>query len=166
MNNMILAEITLFYLTAALAGRPVFHEPSLAEIVAKSTHVAVVALNQKVEQQKNSCEPQIIKLKVIEILKPQDPNQKKSFPINSVIQVINNQTSLRDCAIRKGHPNSSGASFPAERYRGFQLWAAKPKHPFIVFLNQDINAIPTLVMDNAMESLDKRSEILKLIQNR
>jgi hypothetical protein len=126
----------------------------------------VVALNQKIEPQKNSCEPQKIKLKVIEVLKPQDINQKKSLPISSVIQVINNQTSLRDCAIRKGHPGSSGASFPAERYRGFQLWTAKPKDQFIVFLNQQEGANLTLVMDGAMESLAKRSDILKLIPNR
>lgn len=166
MNKICLYLAALFYMPFVLAGRPVFHEPTLAEIVASASHVVVVALNQKIEPQKNSCEPQKIKLKVIEILKPQDLNQKKPLPIDSVIQVINNQTSLRDCAIRKANPGGSGASFPAERYRGFPLWTAKSNDQFIVFLKQHGDSGPSLVMDGAMESLDNRPDILKLIPNR
>jgi hypothetical protein len=158
-----LVLILFFYLTPTLAGRPVFHEPTLQEIVAGSAYVAVVALSQKIEPQKNSCEPQIIKLKVLEILKPKDTKQQKSLLINNVIEVINNQTSLRDCSYRKAHPGGSGVSFPAQRYRGFELWSAKPKDQFIVFLNHNEGTSPTLAMDGAMESLEKRAAIQKLI---
>lgn len=154
------AVLSLAY-TTAQAGRPVYHDLSLAQLTQDSHLIAEVS---KVEESTvdvhYGCKSQRWRLSVVEVLKP-DPMTGAAS--RSTLEVHSSPTSIADCLLRST-VSSSGASFSANRYAPSDKAAFKQER-FIVFLRRGHHGLE-LTSDSAFESLKKKPEIQRLIGSR
>jgi hypothetical protein len=157
----ILAVIALSAPLSCLAGRPVFHDLSLAGLARSADVVAVAAKAQPFEEvtkDKLGCDRVRWHLTVKSILK----TPRQGYPeAESTLKVLSNVTSVQDCTLREGW-KTTGASFSASRYKPSEPAAITHKQ-FIVFLTMK-NGVLELAADNAFESINRRNEVESLLR--
>jgi hypothetical protein len=157
----IFAVVVLCVPFCCSAGRPVFRDLSLADLVRSADVVAVVSRAQpfeKTTKDKLGCDRVQWHLTVIGILK----TQRQDYPeARSHLEVLSNVTSVQDCTLREGW-KTTGASFAASRYRPSDPTAITTKQ-FIVFLVVK-NGVLELLADNAFESINRKSDVESLLR--
>lgn len=172
-----------------LAGRPVFYDFKMEDLVARSHVIAEVKREQPNAVQKTfdwfkwlkGCSAEYWSLKLSKVLLLQwklrlspgvkmypmeeEPVEENSlstqFGRGKTVNVIVNEVSLTDCIFRKKNP--SGASFPAERYIPSNSDIPEDK-TFLIFL-QIKRGEPHLTVTNAFEDLTKEGEVMGILKN-
>ncbi|MDB6062147.1 MAG: hypothetical protein JWM78_2250 [Verrucomicrobiaceae bacterium] len=157
----IFAVIALSASFCCNAGRPVFHELSLADLVGAADVVAIVSKAQpfvETVQDQLGCDRVQWHLTVERTLK----KQRQGYPEpKSTMNVLSNVTGVRDCTFRDGR-QTSGASFSASVYKPLDP-AATTNQQFIVFLVVR-NGVLELLTDTAFESINRKPEVESLLR--
>jgi hypothetical protein len=143
------------------AGRPVFHELSLEDLVRSASVVAVVSKAQpfeKTTKDKLGCDRVQWHLTVVDILK----THRQGYPeVRSNLEVLSNVTSVRDCTLRDGW-KTTGASFAASRYKPSDPTAITTQQ-FIIFIAMK-DGVLELLSDNAFESINRKTDVESLLR--
>jgi hypothetical protein len=157
-RHLFIAALALSFPIFATAGRPVFHDLSLAELTEASDVIAVVAQSRPFEstlKAAHGCESIQWRMSVVEVLKT---DYKK---LNPIIEARSNVTSVRDCVYREGW-KTTGVSFAAERYATSDPNAVK-QNRFIVFLRRAPHGFE-LTTDWAVETLQRKADLAKVLK--
>lgn len=160
---MILANILMVLPSIALAGRPVFHDFSLAEMAQKSDLILVVTKARPfdISDKSSGCEKNSWRIKVKKSLK-QDSRQIEG----KTLQVQHSVTSFHDCTYRREDLTSSGVSFSADRYQPSKSTKAIiDSSEFIIFLAERQGKLE-LFADNSFEAIGKRQELQQILKKR
>ena len=163
MKSLLVAILLTVLSFHCFAGRPVFHDISLAELTQDSQVIAVVAKAtpfKKDTKGKYECDRENWQLNVKELLKG-DPAINAG--IGSRLDVLSNVTSLKDCIFRKGG-KTTGVSFSTTRYQSSDPKVILMSDEFIVFLVVK-NGLFELVADNAVETILRKSELERYIDH-
>jgi hypothetical protein len=155
-------------------GRPVFHEYSLDELVAASLAVAVVERAEPRErtEDRGGLRAVLWPLRLVEVLSlneapvPAGGISRSDLlpprhvpPPGAVVDVLVNRVNLTD----QGHRrlSSSGASFPAQRYRSDPATLSAPR--WIAFLHEREGELE-FTAQGAFESLDHLPAVSEAIR--
>jgi hypothetical protein len=178
MNHKLFPLVSLVGLLC-IAGRPVFHNLTLPELIDRS-HVIVIAKKLPPVKASNrstldNCAAAISSFRVEKILHRyhnsvqghQESSLKKSIDsvqLKSKIDVVTNGTFVQDCLNRK--INKSGASFPADTYLPSKPNALSQNKSVVLFLAIKLDPEQKIKSghlkmsaDNAFESIDRQPEI-------
>ncbi len=153
------AAIALGMPMLCFAGRPVFHDLTLAELVRTSNIIAVVTQvePESIKKGEHGCASAEWHLSVVAMIKT---SPEAGVKAGDTLDVRRNVTSYQDCVIRGW--NATGASFPASRYEPSDSDAPQQKH-FIVFLKES-NRQFALTADLGFESHTLRPKIERLLR--
>ncbi|MES2039811.1 MAG: hypothetical protein V4495_18495 [Pseudomonadota bacterium] len=178
MRRLVLLTVVLLTPMHAFAGRPVFHDLSLPELIAKSQAVLVVdkpsTFSPQMSANARACNVISWPLIARELLfsgndasRLDSPGMSSTLPVSPVktgdmLAVTINPVSLVDCGYRSRPNLSNGVSFSAERYASSLDMANEPPKTFIVFLRR-VDGRWSFTAESAFEDISKLKDVRKII---
>ena len=157
-STIVLIAVSWGFPTSCFAGRPVIQTVSFGELVEKAESIAIVTKASlfNFKDNRSGCDKLSWRVKVKTVLK----QGSQQLPTSS-LKVHHNITSFQDCTIRQSNP--SGVSFGSRSYQPSDPEIVKKDNEFIVFLTAH-NGQFELIIDNAVESVDKHQELKKILK--
>ena len=157
------------------AGRPVFHDMSLEELIGQSNAIVVVRKSDPFEVKgkkiSEDCQELKWRFKIVEILyqgsrspsggPPLKNEESKTLKVGEEIEVLHNALEIQDCLNRL--QNESGYSFSANRYKSSDPTAINREKELILFVIVHKDSTE-LTVEQAYEPISSKDKILRLLK--
>lgn len=139
--------VPTFFCALSFAGRPVYHDLDLKDLLGRSGWVlSVKNLRSKKVKLKCGWDSELYVVEVVKVLRS---SQERQFKPTQTIEFAPSPTAIADCEHRQKH--SSGVSFAAVRYKSsLDFSKLRKSESFVVFLTV-ANGQLSLVADGAFE---------------